>query len=260
MKLAFMSSVCPQMTLPDLIAAGQEHGYEGIEFRPEWVHGHGIELEATPAQRREAAKVLAESPLRPCCLSPGVRFCRDEPGDRDVQLVRLGQYVDLAAEVGIPLLRVFGDPVPNVGSGRRTANCQAQAEYLARAAERAQSAGVRLALETHGNFRAADAGEVLYRAGYPPGLWINWHLGHCIRHGEDVDEAYRHVKGRVAHVHFSLQEEKIEPAHSERQVELLAAEGYTGFFSVEVINPPDTRDVLARHAAAWRRLLAQSER
>jgi sugar phosphate isomerase/epimerase len=254
MKLAFMSSVFPKMTLPELLTAGAKHGYEGIEFRPEWDHAHGIELSATPAQRKEAAAVLADSGLEPCCLSPGIRFCKDEPGVRDAELAKLCQYVDLAAEMGIGRIRVFADPLPNGGRGVRPANYQAQADYYARGAERAAEAGIRLVLETHGNFRAFDAGEVIYRAGYPAGLWINWHLGHCLRHGEDVDEAYRHVKGRVGHVHFSLSEDEVAADHIARQMRLLADEGFGGFFSVEVIDPDDGKDVCARHADGWREL------
>ncbi|HUS92972.1 MAG TPA: sugar phosphate isomerase/epimerase [Phycisphaerae bacterium] len=254
MRLAFMSSVCPKMTLAELLAAGEAHGYEGIEFRPEWDHAHGVELPSTAARRREAAGLLADSPLEGCCLSPGTRFCKDAPGERDAELEKLSRYIDLAAEVGISRIRVFADPLPSVGARARTASYEAQADYLARGAERAAAAGVRLVLETHSNFRAFDAGEVLYRAGYPAGLWINWHLGHCLRHGEGVDEAYRHVKGRVAHCHFSLGEDKVDHAAIERQAELLRDDGFDGFFSVEVINPDDGPGVLARHAEGWKQL------
>ena len=256
MKLAFMSSVCPKMALGELLAAGAAHGYEGIEFRPEWGHAHGVELSSSAEQRKQISRALAGAALEPCCLSPGVRFCKDEPGAREAELDKLLAYVELAAEVGIGRIRVFGDPLPGGGAGVRAGNYQAQAEYLARAAERAAGAGVKLVLETHSNFRGCDAGEVLYRAGYPQALWINWHLGHCLRHGEDVDEAYRHVKGRVAHVHFALDEEAAELAHIRRQAELLAAEGYDGYFSVEVINPPEPEPALKAHADAWKQLLA----
>ncbi len=83
MKVAFMSSVLPRATLAELLAAGASHGYEGLEFRPEWKHAHGIELDASADQRAEAAKRLADSAIEPCCLSPGVRFNRDDPGERD---------------------------------------------------------------------------------------------------------------------------------------------------------------------------------
>jgi len=254
MKLAFMSSVCPRMTLGELIATGRKHGYEGIEFRPEWRQAHGIELELSAADRKEAARLLSESGLEGCCLSPGVWFCREEAGVRDQELEKLFRFIDLAADTRIGRIRVFGDPLPNTGSARRSANYEAQADYLGRASRRAGEAGIRLVLETHCNFRAFDAGEVMYRAGYPAALWINWHLSHCLAHGEDVDEAYRHVKGRVAHVHFSLLEEEDEQRHVRRQVELLRDDGFEGFFSLEVINPDDSEAVLARHADAWKTL------
>jgi sugar phosphate isomerase/epimerase len=251
MKLAFMSSVCPQMTLVELIAAGKKHGYEGIEFRPEWKQAHGIELEASAADRKEAAGRLSDSGLEGCCLSPGIWFAKEEPGARDEELEKLFRFIDLAADTHIGRIRVFGDPLPNTGSGRRPANYEAQADYLGRASQRAGEAGIKIVLETHTNLRAFDAGEILFRAGYPAALWINWHLAHCILHGEDADEAYRHVKGRVGHVHYSLEEEG-QDRHVQRQIELLRDDGFEGFFSLEVINPDDPEAVLARHAEAWR--------
>lgn len=256
MKLAFMSSVCPRMSLADLIRAAQAHGYQGVELRPEWKHEHGVELDAAPSRRRELAAMVSGSPVEVCCLSPGVRFCGSQPAERDAEFDKLRRYIDLAAEAGIRRIRVFGDPLPAGAAGVRSASYQAQAEYLARAAEPAGAAGIKLVLETHGNFRACDAAEVMFRAAWPAALRVNWHLGHCLRHGEDVDEAYRHVKGRVAHVHFSLDEEKVEHSALARQAELLAADGYDGFFSVEVIHPPEWEPVLQRHAAAWKQLVA----
>jgi sugar phosphate isomerase/epimerase len=152
---------------------------------------------------------------------------------------------------------VFGDPLPSGGRGARARSYEAQAKYLACGAEKAAASGVRLVLETHSNFRAFDTGEVLFRAGYPKGLWVNWHLGHCLRHGEDVDEAYRHVKGRVGHCHFSLTEDAVSSDAIRRQLELLGDDGFDEFFSVEVIDPDDGEAVLAHHAAAWRELTAE---
>ena len=253
MKLAFMSSVCPKMTLAELISTGKKHGYEGIEFRPEWEQKHGIELELSAAGRKEAARILADNGLEGCCLSPGVSFAREEAGARDEELENLYRFIDLAAETQIGRIRVFGDPLPNTGSGRRSANYEAQADYLGRASQRAGEAEIRIVLETHTNLRAFDAGEILYRAGYPSALWINWHLAHCLNHGEGVDEAYRHVKGRVAHVHFNVEVED-EQCHVQRQIELLRDDGFDGFVSLEVINPDDSEDVLARHSDAWRKM------
>jgi sugar phosphate isomerase/epimerase len=256
MRLAFMSSVCPKMTLDELLAAGRKYGYQGIEFRPEWKHGHGVELTATTKQRKNARKRLVDGSFEGCCLAPGVKFCSEVKSERDKNLKTLLQYIDLAEEVGVGRIRVFGDPLPNAGFGRRAANYAVQAEYLTKGATRAAAAGVTLVLETHMNFRAVDAGEVLFRAAYPAGLRINWHLAHCLNHGEDVDEAYRHVKGLVAHAHFSVTDHASETlAMATRQAQLLKGEDFTGFFSVEVINPPDSEAVLKSHAAAFGKIL-----
>ena len=255
MKLAFMSSVCPKMTLEELLAAAASHGYEGLEFRPEWQQAHGIELDASPARRKELAKRIAGSNVEACCLSPGVKFCWPEQQQRDAHLDTLRRYVALAGDVGIGRIRIFADPISN--SGGRASSYRRQEEHLAQAAALAEQGGVRLVMETHGNFRAFDAGELLYRIGYPAGLWVNWHLGHCLRHGEDVDEAYRHVKGRVAHVHFNLGEEMAEAEHIERQAMLLRDEGFDGFFSVEVINPEDSQAAMRQHAEGWQKLRAK---
>jgi sugar phosphate isomerase/epimerase len=251
MKLGFMSSVCPDQTLAELIETGKTYGYAGIEFRPEWDHAHGIELDASSSERKAAAKILSESPLAGVALSPGTRFNQADKAERDAELEKLYRYIDLAAEVGIPYMRVFGDPLPMTGNGARARQYEVLADYYGRAAERAGAAGVTLAIETHMNFRGVDAGEVMFRAAYPPALRVNWHLGHCLRHGEAVDEAYRHVKGRVVHVHFSLSDDEVRNQAQERQVALLRDDGYEGYFSIEVINPDDPIDVLERHAAMW---------
>jgi sugar phosphate isomerase/epimerase len=257
-QLAFMSSVCPSAKLEELIGHGREHGYSAIEFRPEWKHGHGIELEASAGRREEMAAVLRDSGLAACCLSPGCRFTQAEPAEREEALEKLRRYVELAAAVGIPLLRVFADPIPHGGRRARAETIRIEAEYFARAAESAAQAGVRLALETHMSCRAVDVGEILYQAGYPRALWVNWHLEHCLVHGEDVDEAYRHVKGRVAHVHFAVDEKNSLLPALQRQYELLIDEGYPGFFSVEVINPAESQAVLARHAELWPQIVGQA--
>jgi sugar phosphate isomerase/epimerase len=258
MQLAFMSWVCPKMTLTELLAAGKRYGYEGIEFRPECSHGHGVELSATAQQRQAIRREVEASGLVPCCIAPSVSCCQDHEPERDKHAQTLLRYIDLAAEMGIQRIRVFGDPLPNGGSGARSRSYAVQADFLARPAERAAQAGVKIVLEVHGNLRGFDVGEILYRAAYPPALWINWHLEHCLNHGEDVDEAYRHVKGRVGHAHFQLMVEKTDPFDSVfRQAQLLAGEGFDGFFSVEVINNPNSEAVMKAHADGWARIKKQ---
>jgi sugar phosphate isomerase/epimerase len=254
MKLSFMSFLFPQMPYRDLIGMARKHGYYGIEYRAEANHKHGLEIEAGPGVWKEVRRAMADAGLETSCVATGVKFCSPDKADRDAKLDRLFAFVDLTAAVGCSRIRIFGDPLPNAGRGAREENYRVQAEYIVRAADRAHKAGVKLCLETHSNFRAFDAGELLFRTAYHPGFWVNWHLEHCLKHGEDVDEAYRHVKGRVAHAHFSF-----GGSHIDRQMQLLAAEGFGGFFSVEVMpkEGEDGEKVIVEHVARWRQLREQ---
>lgn len=251
MKLSFMSFLFPQASATELIGMALKYGYHGIEFRAEAQHGHGVELDAPPAQIEAVRRALADAGLSASCLATSVRYGGLDAPARAAMSERCARLLDLAARLGAPCVRVFGDPLPPPASARRAEAYSILAEHLGRNAEQADQAGVRLVLETHANFRAFDAGEVLYRTGYPRALWINWHLEHCLNHGEDVDEAYRHVKGRVAHAHFMFTESYAGAI--DRQVALLADEGFTGHFSVEIMPHPgmDGEALIAEHARRW---------
>ena len=248
MKLSIMTFLYPRLDCQALIGKARTFDYQGIEFRAEAQHAHGVELESSPAQIKAIRQALADAGLATSCLATSVKFASPDKAEREQNLARLGRFIELAAAVGAPCLRFFADPIPNGGRGKRAESYAFQAEYIARACEPARQAGVKLCLETHSVCRAVDVGELLFRTGYPPALWINWHLEHCLLHGEDVDEAYRQVKGRVTHAHFSLS------PHIARQMELLAAEGFTGYFSLEMM-PKESEEavdrLVAEQSAGW---------
>jgi sugar phosphate isomerase/epimerase len=251
MKLSFMSFLYPTLDSKALIAKAIEYRYQGIEWRAEAGHSHGVELEASSDSVRAIRQATETAGLESSCLATSVKFASAEKAEREMALERLTRFIDLAVAVGAPRIRFFADPIPNSGRGARESSYAYQAEYVARACERAAPAGVSLCLETHSNFRAFDAGELLFRTGYPSAFRRNWHLEHCLNHGEDVDEAYRHVKGRVDHAHFSLS------PHIGRQIELLAAERFAGFFSLEMM-PKESEEVVdgivRGQAEGWWRL------
>lgn len=248
MKLSFMTFLYPKLGYEAVIGKALQFGYQGIEWRAESGHEHGVELESSAEQLATIRRAVAEAGLETSCLATSIKFCSPDQAERDAMLERLYRFVDLAVAIGAPCIRFFADPIPNTGRGAREESYRVQADYMARAAVRCQEAGVRLCLETHSVFRAVDAGEVLFRAGYPTALWINWHLEHCLIHGEDVDEAYRYVKGRVTHAHCRMLPQV------ERQMELLWDEGFPGYFSLEIMPPTEEESdqQMAAEAEAWK--------
>lgn len=253
MKLGYMTSMAQDKGVPELIDIAKTHGYEAIEFRPEWKQAHGVELSMTKTQRKETRARFADSGIEISAISPGVKFVND---DRDQQLEKMYQYIDLATDLNATCVRFFADTLPKDPAQRHESH-KVQAEYQARAAEKAWDAGVTLALETHSNSIGYDAGEMMYMAGFPPAFRINWHLAHGLKRGEDTDTGYRYVKGRVVHAHFSFPDDIEDMKSIERQFELLLYDGFAGTFSLEIIKEGDNTNLLIEHAQKWKAMKAK---
>ena len=76
---------------------------------------------------------------------------------------------------------------------------------------------------------------------------VRHNCGFCVAH--TLHDAYRYIQGHVRHLHFGapVDNEFVKDADNQRTFELLAPAGFTGFFSVEVINPDDPEAVLTHH-------------
>ena len=133
MKLGFMSSMAQDKTVPQLIDMAKAYGYQAIEFRPEWKQTHGVELDMTKTQRKEARSRFADNGIIISAISPGVKFNND---DRDQQMEKMVRYIDLATDLGATCIRFFANPLPD-DSAQRQESYKIQAEYQAIAAEKA---------------------------------------------------------------------------------------------------------------------------
>lgn len=97
----------------------------------------------------------------------------------------LARWIALAARLGHPVMRItLGSP-----ASRGTEPAAVLVDRLiaptARAAERAAAAGVRLAIENHGDLRAEDLLEILARVGSPD-LGITLDNVNLVRVGDDM--------------------------------------------------------------------------
>ena len=246
MKPGFMSSVCPDRTLPDLIAAARKYGYEGLEFRVEWDHKHGIELSSSEDDIATAQGMLEDSGIEATCIATGVQLNSTDAAEHEKERESLKRYIELAQGIGASYLRVFGDPVPEAEEDRDRALSLA-AESCAAVDEHAGQHNAKVLIETHTNMGADWARRIVDDSGVE-NVGVLWHIGHHIQRGQSVDEAYGHIRGNVDHLHFSAREgSEVTDADNQRTFDLLAPDGYDGFFSVEVIDPDDSESVLATH-------------
>lgn len=201
MRFGFMTSVAPRWHVDQLIAAAHDFGYQAIELRVEWGHAAGIELDSSQEVRRDARRRLADAGVAVTCLALGTRFARSTSEERLESVEQVARYADLAADLGAPILRVFGGKVPEETSVADMRD--GAAEALGQAASRAADAGVTPCLETHDDFsNPTDVAYVVEQAGHA-NVGVVWHATHHLRLGISVADGYRVLQPWVRHVHVN---------------------------------------------------------
>ena len=220
MQFGFMSSVCPPLTLAELIDKAKHYNYQHLELRVEWQHGHGVELDATPEQLREAKARFADSGIALSCIATGCRFVNEDAQERAAQVELLKRYIGLAETMGAQNIRIFGDPVPKTPV-EVAQTLSWEAEGIRACDALAGEAGVALCLETHGNLIASYVSEVIHRA-EAQHTFVNWHAAHHVRHEQSVDVAYAHLRGKIRHAHVNFGSDGPMPETERASLTLLA--------------------------------------
>lgn len=254
-----MSFSCPQASFAEVLALATQYGYDGIEPRADGGHNHGVELDASAEQRASFRAQAADAGIAICCLASGNRFA--DPADRDAQVEETLQHIDLAADIGAPVLRVFGGQIPDGIS--RAAAIDGVADALSRLADRAGDRGIAVCMETHDDWcNPADVAAVMTKVDHPA-ISVNWDAAHPVRkEGWTLADSYAALQGWIRHAHVHdvrVASEGLDYAafgtgsiDHKQVLALLRGGGYDGFLSGEWINwePPDVH--LPREIATLR--------
>ena len=236
MKLSFSTLGCPEWDLETIAARAAEYGYDGVELRC-WERTH-ISPEFTKAEREDAVDLFKRHGVEIACLSAYSRFTMQDEAEAR-QNVDMGKAaVDLAVDVGAPIVRVFGGAIPE---NMDRADCVAMAApRIQELGEHAEGTGVSVCVETHDSFcKGAELAELL-RTVTSPAIGITWDLHHPFRFGETLEETAGLIFDRTRHTHIKdgtadgalvLVGEGRVPIRE--FVQLMTARGYDGYFSLE---------------------------
>jgi sugar phosphate isomerase/epimerase len=192
MKFAYSTLGCPGWRLEDALELGAAAGYRGVELR--LIDGELIDPGMSPGQRRRVADACRQAGLSLVAVDSSIRVAA--PGDPDGILAEIGAFLDLAAAVDAPLIRVFGGDLPADPGGRRE-RMATTAALLGRAAGLAAERGVRIGVETHDGFLAsATVAELLALV---PSPWIGavWDSHHPYRAGETMAQVQASIGSRL---------------------------------------------------------------
>ena len=217
--LGFSTLGCPAWDWVPILDFAMKHGFASIELR-------GIQKamdlterpEFSPGRIQQSKKELADRGLRVSCLGASARMHETEPDVLKAQMAEARRFVDLAAALGAPYVRVFGD---KLDATRREQVMTHVSSGLSELGRYAGDRGVVVLIESHGDFVTSPLlKELLERAGSPH-VALLWDAHHTFAAGkEEPEETFKQLGRYVRHTHLK----DSRPGEKERQY-ILTGEG-----------------------------------
>jgi len=251
MKLSFMTFVCPEWTIEQAVAFAREAGYDGIEIRVDAGHAHGISSASSAEDRRRVKELFAQAGVEIPSVATSVHLACPETEKHRENLVSAKANLDLAAELGAPVVRMFaGGGIPELTPDA----AQQIADAFDELGAYADGTGACPMLECgHDIIKGADeAGQVIGRVG-AENFAVLWNYSVI------DDRTFEVLRNRLRHFH--VHDPVLDPDNT--NVRELAARmkavGYDGYVSLEIIkgeNLPE--DLLEETARRLKNHIAQA--
>ncbi|MCC6483241.1 MAG: sugar phosphate isomerase/epimerase [Armatimonadetes bacterium] len=184
----------------------------------------------------------------------GTNYCSADPAERAAQIAHTKKWIDRAALLGAPCIRVFagGDAKGNIEEQRKWC-----VDALNECLEAAGKVGIYLAMENHGGI-VAGPDELLTLVKMVDSEWFGVNLDTGNFH---TDDPYRDVArvapyAVVAQVKTEVvQGGKRQDADLGRMMKILRDSGYHGYVALEYEAAAPALEAVPKHLADLRRLI-----
>jgi len=200
--LAFSTLGCPKWPWSRILEQAARLGYAGIELR-------GIEMqmdlpkrpEFTGTRLAQSLKDLEALDLKVTDLGASARMHEVDPTVRAAQLDEGRRFVDLAHQMRVPYVRVFGDKIP---PGEPKPAVMARViDGLRSLGEHARGSGVAIIIEAHGDFTDSPTLLELLKGAAMDNVALLWDAHHTFVSGKEPPAAtFAALKPFVRHTHL----------------------------------------------------------
>jgi sugar phosphate isomerase/epimerase len=188
--------------MPQIIATAASLGYDGIELR--FVQGEDSLWKLPVFQSGELARTqrsLSDCGLVVSCLDTSCRFHSPHVAERKHWLEEGERMSDLAAALGAPGLRVFGDTI-QPGADRESTRGWI-AESIAKLAEITSRKGVEVWLESHGDFASSPESLAILKQSGASQAGVLWDPANCLVETKEMPaEAAEKLGPAIRHAHI----------------------------------------------------------
>ena len=237
-KFCFSTLGCVELSLEEIIKIAKKYNISAIEIR-----GLGGEMENTkiecflPENAENTKKILKDIGID--VIGLGTSACCDAVGFNDEEIQKLYDEIDVAARMGIPNIRVFGNSVKE----EYEKVLERVLDALTKACGYAKDKNVNILLEIHGDFKTIEYVMPVVKAMKDySNFGILWDVAHSdVAYKENWMEFYKEIKPYVFHVHvkdhirapFKI----VAPGKGEIPFadicNTLEKDGYDGYYSLE---------------------------
>lgn len=243
MKLSFTTLGCPEWTMRQIVESAAQMGYDGVDFR-------GLLDEIDVSKRPEFTTGLRETKalfddygIVISGLLISARYAVVDPGEKQAQFDETRRNLALAAELGVPFLRVYGGRVPE-GYTVDTIS-PFLIENLRQIGDEARVYGVTLALETHDDWTDSHIFARLMAQVNHPNVRVLWDLHHPYRaNGESPESTYENLAPYTVSLHVKDSVPNQEGGHTyvllgegdvplKSMLDMLVGGGYEGYACLE---------------------------
>lgn len=243
-KFSFSTLGCPDWPLATILNTAAEHGYGGVELR-------GLQNEmdltkcpefSTPGRVAETRRRFADRGLEICGLGASTQLHHPDGPARQKHLDEARRFLDLAAQLGCPAVRVFPDRLPP--NQDRQATLALISGGLLDLANHAKGSPVSVLLESHGEVVTSEVLLGIMRAAEHPQVGLIWDVFNMWSEtGEAPRAVYQNLGKYIRHVHVkdgrvaNGKHQYVRVGQGEaplrEAIAALRAGGYGGYYSLE---------------------------
>ncbi|MBR3967428.1 MAG: sugar phosphate isomerase/epimerase [Clostridia bacterium] len=245
MKLSITTLGCCEWSLNKVVGYFKDIGVKGIEVRGLSDVMNPAEMECFKKENAEGTKkYLRANGMKLVCLDTSCKFDDDEMAKKSI--TEGISAIDVASEMDIPYIRVFGNKLPELDDDSRDEAEARMINSLRELSDYAEKNNVKVLLETHGNVcNIENIKGALEALSEHKGFGILWDIAHSdTYYKENIEEFYDLIKPLLCHVH--MKDHIRLPDHQkdikdigegeipiEKIVKMLLSDGYDGYFSFE---------------------------
>jgi len=212
-----------RMKYEDFIEEAHRIRLDGVELTLYWLHSKERDY------LKKLKRLALSKGLPISCAGISTDFCNPVPSEREKTMKAVIDGLNVARELGAPVLRIFGGYLPEGHTEQQAMERATQA--LRTCAGYADEAGVVIALENHGGItaRADNVIRIIGDVG-SPWLQVNLDLGN---YKESTYEDIAKTIPYAAHIHVNIRVSGGPQVDYEKVRDLLEDGGYNGFISIE---------------------------